>query len=120
MSRKWLALALALLNCGACSQTAGRVESASFNHNLWIEDFHQIQVEMSSHYANLEWAVETRRMDLPQLRKDTEAKLSAATDEAGASRLLVDITHNGGGSDWVEAATRTLSSVPLHDERTPT
>ncbi len=36
---------------------------------------------------------------------------------AGATVLLVDITHNGGGSDWVEAASRELSSVPLNDSR---
>jgi hypothetical protein len=36
---------------------------------------------------------------------------------AGATVLLVDITHNGGGSDWVEAAARELSSVPLYDSR---
>ena len=32
---------------------------------------------------------------------------------AGATALLVDITHNGGGSDWVEALARVLSSEPL-------
>jgi hypothetical protein len=36
---------------------------------------------------------------------------------AGATALLVDLTHNGGGSDWVEAAVRELSSVPLRDAR---
>lgn len=40
-----------------------------------------------------------------------------ALEAAGATTLLIDITHNGGGSDWVEAASRALSSVPLHDAR---
>jgi hypothetical protein len=43
---------------------------------------------MSSHYANLEWAVEDRKMDLPQLRRETEAKLREASDDAGARRVL--------------------------------
>jgi hypothetical protein len=36
---------------------------------------------------------------------------------AGGTTLLIDITHNGGGSDWVEAAARALSAVPLRDSR---
>jgi len=48
------------------------------------------------------------------------AALTASAEElrrAGAAALLVDITHNGGGSDWVEAAPRALSSKPLRDPR---
>ncbi len=36
---------------------------------------------------------------------------------AGASAILVDITHNGGGSDWVEPLPKVLSSVPLREPR---
>ncbi|HMI40969.1 MAG TPA: S41 family peptidase [Sphingomicrobium sp.] len=36
---------------------------------------------------------------------------------AGATVLLVDISHNGGGSEWAEAAARTLSVEPLVSER---
>lgn len=36
---------------------------------------------------------------------------------AGASAILVDITHNGGGSNWVEPLPRVLSSVPLREPR---
>ena len=43
---------------------------------------------MSVHYANLDWAVADRRMDLPRLRLDTEAKLRDAADESGARRIL--------------------------------
>ena len=35
----------------------------------------------------------------------------------GAAAILVDITNNGGGSDWVEAPPRVLSRVPLHESR---
>lgn len=31
----------------------------------------------------------------------------------GATTLVVDLTGNGGGTDWVEAAARTLTPVPL-------
>ncbi len=36
---------------------------------------------------------------------------------AGASALVVDITGNGGGSDWVEPAARALTPVPLQAPR---
>jgi hypothetical protein len=36
---------------------------------------------------------------------------------AGATALLVDIAHNGGGSNWVEAPPRVLSRVPLRESR---
>jgi hypothetical protein len=41
----------------------------------------------------------------------------AALQGEGITRLLVDVTGNGGGTNWVEAAARTLTSVPLHGAR---
>jgi hypothetical protein len=44
------------------------------------------------------------------------AELSAAVrslDQAGAEMLVVDITRNGGGTDWVDPAARVLSTRPL-------
>ena len=40
-----------------------------------------------------------------------------ALGAAGATALLIDITHNGGGSNWVEAPPRALSSVSLRDSK---
>lgn len=40
---------------------------------------------------------------------------SAQLQLAGASAILVDITHNDGGSDWVDAAVRALSGTPLRE-----
>jgi hypothetical protein len=40
-----------------------------------------------------------------------------ALQAAGAKQLLVDITSNGGGSEWVEAAARIVSPRPLSSER---
>ncbi|MEA3014423.1 MAG: hypothetical protein QOD42_2968 [Sphingomonadales bacterium] len=37
--------------------------------------------------------------------------------EAGARTLIVDITGNGGGSEWTEAAARMLSRRPLQSAR---
>src|SRR5207302_5679808 len=35
----------------------------------------------------------------------------------GAKAILVDVTRNGGGSNWVEAPPRILSRVPLSEPR---
>ena len=42
---------------------------------------------------------------------------SAQLQAAGAFAILVDITHNGGGSNWAEAPPRVLSRVPLRESR---
>lgn len=44
-------------------------------------------------------------------------KRAAQLQAAGATALLVDIAHNGGGSNWVEAPPRVLSRVPLRESR---
>jgi hypothetical protein len=45
----------------------------------------------------------------------TIAKRSALLGAAGASAILVDLTHNDGGSDWADAVVRTLSPTPLRE-----
>lgn len=40
-----------------------------------------------------------------------------ALQAAGAKQLLVDITSNGGGSEWVEAAARAVSPRPLQSSQ---
>jgi len=81
MRRGLLVLFLAVLTGAASPQNTNDARPVSFDPKPWLEDFHQVLSEMSSHYANLEWAVEDRRMDLPRLRLDTEAKLREAIDE---------------------------------------
>ena len=36
---------------------------------------------------------------------------------AGANALMIDLTNNGGGSEWAEAAARMVSAMPLTSER---
>jgi len=50
------------------------------------------------------------------LTADLEQRL-AALREAGATMLLVDLTNNGGGSEWAEAVARTLTARRLTSER---
>lgn len=66
----------------------GKGQTTAFDPTLWLEDFRQLQLEMATHYADLEFAVQDRRMDLPRLRKETEAKLRNAPDERTAQRAI--------------------------------
>jgi hypothetical protein len=54
----------------------------------WLEDFAQLKHEMAAHYANLDWAVTERRMDLKQLCERTEARLRQAGNDTEARRAI--------------------------------
>jgi hypothetical protein len=86
MMMRLVLLTLFVVGCGA--RDTNPPHPAPFNPNLLLEDFHQILAEMSSHYANLEYAVNDRKMDLPRLRLETESKLREASDEASARKAI--------------------------------
>lgn len=50
------------------------VSVQDFKNELWLEDFEQLKAEMSAHYANLEWAVAERGVDLQQLSAETDTR----------------------------------------------
>ena len=55
-----------------------------FDPQPWIDDFHELTSAMASHYADLDWAIRDRGMNLPKLRQDTEEKLRHSGDEQSA------------------------------------
>jgi hypothetical protein len=63
-------------------------QDGNYASGPWLEDFHQLLSEMSAHYANLDWAIRDRHMNLPMLRQETETKLSEAKSEREARRIL--------------------------------
>lgn len=54
----------------------------------WLQDFEQLKQAMAAHYANLEWAVTRRGMDLKQLAATTAARLRDAGTDADARRAI--------------------------------
>lgn len=118
MRRGLLVLSLLLLTCAASPQNTNDARPLSFDPKPWLEDFHQALSEMSSHYANLEWAVEDRRMDLQRLRLDTEAKLRAATDENDARQIL-DNFISSFGDGHLEIEWPKSSAQPKPAANTP-
>jgi hypothetical protein len=59
-----------------------------FNPQPWLDDFNQLKLELSEKYANLDWAVETRKVDLKQLSENTAVRLSQARSELEARRII--------------------------------
>ncbi len=80
-----------------------------FDARLWVEDFRQLLTEMSAHYADLDYAVEGRHMDLPGLRRETEAKLNGSCDEREAKQALQSFLRSFGdghlGIEWPQTGT---------------
>ena len=111
MKRGLLFFLLGIVTCFA--RNVSQAQATSFDPKPWLDDFHQILAEMSSHDANLEWAVEGRQMDLPRLRQDTEAKLREASDESGARRILDKFVNSFGDGhlevQWPNPKTGTES-----------
>lgn len=74
----------ALLLLGTCDVARGQ----DFKTGVWLEDFTQLKREMSAHYANLEWAIEMRGLDLKQLSEQTESRLLQARSETEAKKTI--------------------------------
>ncbi len=97
-----------LLSVAAAGQTV-RTES-------WLEDFGQLKKEMSSHYANLEWAVAERGVDLKKLSSETESKLRDSKTDAEAMLAIQAFLQNFGDGhlrvEWRSANAATAPAAP--------
>ena len=68
--------------------SAGETYGQTIKTNTWLEYFAQLKREMSDHYANLEWAVEHRGLDLKQLSERTETRLRQARNDHEAHEAI--------------------------------
>jgi hypothetical protein len=94
---------LFLLLIGLLSLQAARAQT--INTAEWLEDFGQLKREMSVHYANLEWAIEERGVDLKRLSDEAETNLKKAQTKAEAQKIFGDFLAAFAdahlGVDWV-------------------
>jgi hypothetical protein len=108
---------LVSLSCVPAFSQAAK-DSAPFDPAPWLEDFQQLQSEMSSHYAGLEFAITERKMDLPALRIQTEAKLRAAKDDQESRRIIEKFLASFGDGHlnvhWKSSAATTKSLEPAN------
>jgi len=70
------------------SQEAGKASGQAPDTAAWLEDFEQLKHEMAVHYANLEWAITERGLNLRALSDQTVASLKEATTQAAARRVI--------------------------------
>jgi len=68
----------------ASVMVAASATAVAFEPNPWIDDLEQVKEALATKYANLEWAVFEREVDLPGLFADTQARIERATNEAEA------------------------------------
>jgi hypothetical protein len=69
------------------SETPLQVEN-HFDSRTWLSDFHELIEAMDAHYADLDWALHDRHMDLPKLRQETEDKIRNSGDDQAARRAF--------------------------------
>lgn len=124
MSRR-MQIIVALFACFQLS-SAGETYGQTIKTNAWLEDFAQLKREMSDHYANLEWAIEHRDLDLKQLSERTETRLrQARTDpqaqaaiesflsEFGDGHLEIEWARNGGDTPAQHVGSRPAKQPSL-------
>lgn len=92
----------------------GTSKHGKFDPGPWIEDFHQLLHAMATHYANLEWAVNDRHMDLPALAEKTESALQHANSDSDARAVIqtfLDVFGDGHLEiDWPQADTSSAET----------
>jgi hypothetical protein len=102
---------------------AGGVRGQDFKTNVWLEDFAQLKREMSAQYANLDWAIEFRGLDLKQLSEQTESRLLQARSEADAKKIIesfLDAFGDGHLSiQWAENKNNNSSSAENAQPNSP-
>lgn len=91
--RAGLRVGVLLLSIAAGDALAAR---APFDPRPWMSDLQQIREAFAEKYANLEWAVFEREIDLPGLFARTEARVRAAGSEAEAEAAIDRLTRTLG------------------------
>ena len=66
------------------AQAGDAAETAAFDRGAWLADYAGLKDTMARGYANLDWIVEHRRLDLAQLDGRVTQMLEAADSEADA------------------------------------
>lgn len=88
ISTRWPGRAARAALASALAILAGTAPALAYDAGAWRADFAQLRKELASAYANLDWAVEAHRLDLPALSARTEAQLAGAASDDEARRIL--------------------------------
>jgi hypothetical protein len=119
MSRR-MQIIVALFACWHLS-SASETYGQTTNTNAWLEDFAQLKREMSDHYANLEWAIEHRGLDLKQLSEGTETRLRQARSDPDAQKAIESFLNTFGDGHLEIQWARNGGQAPApHADSGPT
>lgn len=92
-----------------CRNASGQ----DFDKSPWLADFIQLKQELASHYANLDWAVAARGLDLKQLSERTETLLQQAKNEAEAKKAFETFLNAfGDGHLTIQWAKKAAPATP--------
>lgn len=97
--------------------------SLSSDRKAWVEDFFQLKKIIADVYPNLDVALNTHKLDLPQLSKQTEARLKTASSKDDAVKILQSFVEQfKDGHFKIEPlnlpSTNKTSDVPLNQSTT--
>lgn len=97
---------------------AANATAGAFEPQPWITDLAQVKVALTTKYANLEWAVFERELDMPQLFAETQERLERATSEADARAAFDRLARRLGDGhvrfDWHAGSLGAASAA--HDQ----
>jgi len=79
---KTVAAALALLIAAPAA-----AQTPAWNPQPWVEDLAQIRAAMDAKYANLDWLLTERELDLPGLFERAERAVNNAGSDAAAGAV---------------------------------
>ena len=84
-----IALSLGALSVIGLAAAFG-LDHVGYEPESWIEDLEALERHMDVAYANLEWIVERRGLDLAELDGRTRASIRTAGSDGAAARALLD------------------------------
>ena len=86
-------LARTTLSLLAAVALAAAVDAATYEPEAWIADLDRLEADMAREYANLDWIVQQRGLDLVRLDRETRARLQGAHSRVRAFVAMRDFVH---------------------------
>lgn len=106
--------AFLFVSCLLFQLASSPVFSQEFNKEAWLEDFSQLKREMSLHYANLDWVIESRKINLKQLSEQTQSRLQQSVSDVESKRIFESFLNAFGDGhlyvEWVDNSRSPTSA----------
>lgn len=83
-------IALTLAGASLCAATTPQ-RSPSFDRNVWASDYARLKVALAQNYANIDWQVERRGINLARADQFISSALSSAKNDTAATLVMVKL-----------------------------